>query len=77
MYFYNTELGRQLDSKLEIHKDQTLSEAVEMAWKVNVSSTDDHCMLLALLNTYAGEKAGKMASLVTSIEIILCWSEYG
>ena len=38
MYFYHPEIGRQLDSKLEIHKDQTLADAVEMAWKVG-----QHC----------------------------------
>ncbi|ELT97121.1 hypothetical protein CAPTEDRAFT_213869 [Capitella teleta] len=33
VYFHNPFLDRMLDTKLEIHRDQTLSDAVEMAWK--------------------------------------------
>jgi hypothetical protein len=33
-----------VDTKLEIHRDQTLSDAVEIAWKVRLIETGVHAI---------------------------------
>ena len=49
LYYYDTVIERYMETKLEVHRNKSLAEATEIAWKVSSVCVD--CVLYVHVST--------------------------